>query len=239
MRIKSVGHAVFAATMIALGILGVIKGDFAPIWQPPISRTLPAREGLAYVCALISLACGIGLFVQRAAAIASRTLLVYLLIWLIVFRLPRFFIAPTSQDTLSGFAETGAIVAGAWVLYAWFARRSPRIATILYCVALIIFGEAHFRYLKDTASLVPEWLPWHMFWAAFFGCTFIAAGIALLSGVYARWAAMLSAVQLGLFTLLVWVPALAKGPDAFQSSEFFVSWTVTAAAWAVADSYGK
>ena len=42
-------HGIFAATLITLGIMGLIKGDFDPTW-PPVAKGVPAREVLAYFC---------------------------------------------------------------------------------------------------------------------------------------------------------------------------------------------
>ena len=252
MRIAGAGHAVFAATMITLAILGLVTGDFAPIWQP-VPKGLPARETLAYLCVAISLACGIGLCLRRTSAAASRMLWIYLSLWLLLFKMRFILRAPLVEGSYQTNGETAVIVAGAWVLYAWFANpwdrrwlgfavgdKGVRKARVLYGLAMIAFGLSHFVYLNLTAPLVPRWLPAPVFWAYFTGGAFLAAGAGVLTGVYARLAAALATVQIGLFTLLIWVPlVLAGNISPGQWGELVVSWTITAGSWVVADSYSR
>lgn len=248
-RIASAGQVVFAATMVALGIMGLTKGDFSVIWQP-VSKGLPGRETLVYLCALISLVSGFGLLWRRMAAIAARVLLLWFVLWLLFFRLPDFAHGFT-VDIYWAACKTAVMLSAAWVLYTWFAtdwdkhklgfvagENGLRIARVLYGLALIPFGLAHFTYLKQTTVLVPGWLPWHVPWAYFTGAAFVAAGIAVIVGICARLAAALSTLQMGLFLLLIWIPKAVEGSlTAFQRGEAVVTWALMSAAWVVTDSY--
>jgi uncharacterized membrane protein len=252
MRIASVGHVVFAVTMIALGILGLTKGDFTPVFQP-VPKGMPAREALAYVCAIVCFASGAGLLWRRSATNAARMLLVLMVLWTLLCKARFIVLAPLQEGTYQSIGENAVIIAGAWVLYVWFAAdwdrrwlafavgdKGLRIACVMYSLAMIAFGLSHFFYLQLTAPLVPGWLPGHVFWAYFTGATYLLAGVAMLAGLYARLAAVLSTLQMGLFTVLVWVPMLMDGTmDAAKWGELVVSWTLTASAWVVADSYRK
>jgi len=236
--------------MIWLGAMGLSKGTFVQVWQP-VPKWVPAREALAYLCAFISLASGIGLLWRRTAAVAARVIFASLMVWLLVLRLPNFFFETPLVLVAWTFGSTGVMVAAAWVLYVWFASdrdrqvlgllagdTGVRSARVLYGVSLIPFGLAHFMYLDATTVLIPGWLPWHVAWAYITGAAFIAAGLAVTVGVFPRLAAALSTLQIGLFSVIVWVPRVLAGPlNDFQWGEFVVTWALTAGAWVVADSY--
>lgn len=237
-------HVVFAIVLIGWGILGLVKGDFAPGWQP-VPEWVPARPVLAYLCSIICIATGAGLFWPRTAVLAARVLFVYLLLWLLLLRLPWMVVA-FGVGTWWSASSTAVMTANAWVLYSSLAGngfmagdRGLALARILFGLGLIPFGLAHFLYLEATAPLVPAWMLWPDFWAYFTGAAFIAAGLAIITGVCARLAALLVTLQFLMLTLLVWVLMIIAGRplSAFQWGEFFVSIILTAFAWVVADSY--
>ena len=248
LSVASPGHGFFAATMIAVGVLGFIQRDFTPTWSG-VAAGFPIAHALEYLTALISLGAGVGLLWRRSAGIAAGGFLGAFLAWIALFRIPAIAGAPTLTDGWWALGDSAVMAAASWILVAWFAdprdsrvafvagNTGVRIARALYGLALIPFGIAHFTYLERTVSLVPSWLPWHATWAYATGSAFIAAGVALVIGVWSRLAAALSALQLGLFTLLVWVPVVVTGPDASQWTEFVSSWVLTAGAWVVADSF--
>ena len=244
-QIRPLARTTFALGIIGLGALGVVYGDFASSWP----SWVPWRQPLLYAASAIMLLGGAGLLLTRTARIAVRLLLPYLLIWM-ALRIPYVVKAPQVEVNWLAVGEVAVLAAGAWALFAelggasdgaslQFATgdRGRLVARLLLGLSLVWFGLSHFFYLKQTVSLIPAYFPFPTGWAYLTGAAHAAAGLGVLLSIYPRLAATMEAAMLGIFTALVWIPAVVTAPKVQGNwSEFVLSWAIGAGAWVVAGS---
>jgi uncharacterized membrane protein YphA (DoxX/SURF4 family) len=234
---KRVSVHIYGLAAIALGVLGLVWGDFASVWQP-VPKELPGRTALAYAVAAAFLLAGLAMQWRRTSAGGALALGALYGLGLMVLHLPRVIARPAVFVTWSGLAEQLGLVAGAFVAYAYCARLEPwvalrftKIGRLTFGVCLIVFGMAHLFYLSATADLVPGWLPpGKIFWAYATAAGHFAAGIAILSGVLARAGAMWLAAMFVVFGILV------HGPTIFLDPHTHMNWAANAINFALLGS---
>jgi uncharacterized membrane protein len=224
--------------MIGLGIVGLIYGDFAELWKP-VPLTMPGRQALEYASAVLMLVCGIGLLWSRTSSLAARALFPYWVLVVLLLQIPIVARHPLVEVTWQALANIVVLMTAAWMLFVG-SNRGARVPQLIFGLALIPLGLAHFIYLNLTAPLVPGWLPYHVFWAYLTGAALIAAGLGVLLGIYGWLASALVAALLTAFTILVWPPLIFAAPRT-QSlwSEIALSWAASAGAWVIAASFAK
>jgi uncharacterized membrane protein len=241
----------FALTMLGLGVLGFIYGDFAMVWQRMPFEHLPAQRQIAYACAAIELVAGIALLFRSTARFSAGLLTLYLALWLLVLKLPAVIAMPRMEANWLGFGEIAVIFAGAWALYATLAdsgrrpargivsgKSGVRGASVVFALALPMIGLSHFFYSEQTLALVPAWLPFRLAWVYLTGAGSIVAAFAILFGILPRLAAMLEAIMLSIITLLVWGPGVIATPtDRTQWTALIISFAIAGGAWLVASCY--
>ncbi|HMG86486.1 MAG TPA: hypothetical protein VK574_12100 [Terracidiphilus sp.] len=248
----------FAIGLIGLGVIALVVGDFAMVWQP-VAAWMPGRTALAYLAGLLELGVGCGMLFRRTRAWAVRILFPGLILWASL-KLPAIVVAPQVEGVWLGLGELTLLLSGGWTLFAQLAdlpqgslfafaagERGLRAARMLFAASLPPIGLSHFVYLQATAHFVPAWLPYGAGWARLTGAGQIASGLGVLFNVLPRVAAWAEAAQISIYTLLLWLPACVMSAQNLQAvfgqsdrrlpfTAFFISWIIAAAAWAVAQN---
>ena len=241
------GRYVYGLGVMALAAVSLAWRNFDP--GQPVPKSFPDRAVLVYAAALFMLIAGAAVLWRRTAAWGAAALAAYFALIVVIVMDGRGVIAHYAEyGSYSNAAGQVAIAAGGLMVYAANARieaalaaRLTRLGQMTFGVCAILFGGAHFFYMNLTAPLVPHWLPpSQLFWGYATGIFHIAAGVAILTGVQARLAAILLTVMYAAFTPLVHVPMLLAGPPShFIWSENAVNIALTGVAWVVADSLAR
>lgn len=246
------GRFLFAAAMIALGIMGFVNGDFALVWQNVPFEHLPERTAIAYVCAIIELATGLGLLFARTVPATCRVLFPYMLIWLVLLEVPVVVQSPLDAGSWGSFGEIGAMTAGVWHLFAShvdtrrphrfpFAVGSAGIRAarwLLIAVLPMLGADVIVGAVNAGMYVMQPWLqhlPWPACWAMLTGVCSIATCLAMLIGIWPRLAVTLEAAMVALIGLVYWAPDMYTGRTA--TTAFIITMLVSAGIWVVADSY--
>ena len=241
------GWRVFGLGVIAVAIVVFALRDFAP--GQPMPAGFPDRTLLAYATGAFLLLAGAAMEWRRTVVWAAGALAAYYTVLVVILMDGRVILRNAHLFmAYSNTAEQLAIAAGAVIVFATYARIDPvwaqrltKAGQIAFGVCAILFGGAHFFYMDMTAPLVPTWLPpSQLFWGYATGVFHVAAGVAILTGVQARLAAILLTVMFALFTPLVHVPLFLADPHNHRNwAENATNLVLTGAAWVVADSLAR
>lgn len=243
MKTASYGRFVFGASAVLFGVIALTWHD-ADTWQNLQHLwTLPFGTVIGGCLMAAQIAGGIGVVDPRTARLASVVLCVVYLCFSLAC-VPDIVAATNIYDKYGGSLFLFfSFFCGAIALYgateadAAKAVVFSRLARLGLGVCAISFTLGQALLLRETAHLVPKWVPPNqMFWAILTTIAFALAAIAILTNRRARLAMRLMTLMLALFGVLVWVPHLIAHSQAHLNwSECVLTFLVTGAAWVVAD----
>jgi uncharacterized membrane protein len=110
------------------------------------------------------------------------------------------------------------------------------VGRYFFAIALGVFGIQHFMYGGFVATLVPAWIPWHLFWAYLVGAAFLLAAVSIGTGTMVRLAAALLGTMFLLWVIVLHGPRIAAAPhNGNEWTSGFVALAMGGAAFLLAE----
>jgi hypothetical protein len=237
------GRMVFGAAAVLFGVIAMMWHDadtwqnLRHIWSLPFGSIMGAFLMTAQIFG------GLGIQFPRSRRLAAVVLCVVYFCFSLAC-IPDIIAASNIYERYGGsFFLFLSLLSGAIALYAATEANGAgslvfgRLARLGLGVCAISFTLGQALLLRDTAQLVPKWIPPNqMFWAILTTVAFGLAAVAILLNRQAKLALRLMTLMLAVFGVLVWVPHSIARPKAhFIWSECVLTFLVTGAAWMVAE----
>jgi uncharacterized membrane protein len=235
-NIITTGQFLFGIAISAFGVENLICARLG--LTVPGVPWFPGNPFLAYLTGIVLLAAGLSIAANIRARLMATLLGILFLFYVLLLEVPQVAANPMSVSIRTVFFEALAIGSSALTLAGtlptggsfprWDSVLNKLIASgpYLFAASSVVFGIDHFLILAVIASLVPAWIPAHMFWAYLTGATFIAAGISIAMKWMDQWAAALLGTMFLLWFLLLHSPRVViavrshdpNAPDEWSSA---------------------
>jgi len=189
----------YAICMAGLAFQQFFYADFRPVIFPTWPSGIPGLAIWAYLSSIIFIVSAVAIVLGKRAREVSLVLGGILLLLFCFGYVPyELFVEPYSKHlgTWTNPLKELALSGGAFVIAGSFpeeklsVRKKSLLIRILekiipfgpifFSITMISFGIDHFFYTQFVSTLVPAWVPDHIFWTYFAAVTLIGSGVAII-----------------------------------------------------------
>jgi uncharacterized membrane protein len=238
-----IGRLLFALSVVASGIYQLVTARYVNLVPAHPGRLPPPWQ--PYLLGVILVLIGVALLVRRTVSAAAIALAALLLVLFFGFGLPLALAQASTGYVWVDPLMTLALLGGVSLAAARpegspggavdrVFQKATRFVPLALGAFLAYCGALHFPYAKYVASLIPPWIPAHMFWTYFAAVALIAGGIGLLVPKTARLAATLSGIMLFSWFFLVHIPLAINTHTVSEVSRGFQALSDSAVAFMLA-----
>ena len=106
----------------------------------------------------------------------------------------------------------GILAARSAVAHASGLDKVVALTNLCFALPLAIFGALHLAAAPGLATMVPSFIPWHLFWAYFVGIALIAASLSIATNIKVQWSGLLFGLMMFTFVATMDAPGVYQDP---------------------------
>jgi uncharacterized membrane protein len=209
-------HLLFVMALISFGIeIFIFRNPLSSLMTIPGS--ILGYRLLIYIIGTVFIVGGLFIILKIKIRLNSIVILLVLIILTLLFKLPKLINDLFNPNLWTTSFEMIALCGGCLILLGSLTQTQDkqinkkenidtRIGSYLFLSLLIVVGIQHFMYADFISTLVPTWIPGHIYWAYFVGIAFLATAVSIILRIKIVIITSLSGLMFLLWVLILHLP---------------------------------
>ncbi|HMI63898.1 MAG TPA: hypothetical protein VK518_23440 [Puia sp.] len=238
LNLVKAGRWFFAICLMGLAGQQFYYSDFRPVFVPPWAGPVPGEAILTYLFSTALIGAALAIILEKKARTAMLILGALFLVLLLFCHIPYELVVDQASKHIGvwgnafkelAFAGGAFAVAGSFPDdQAAFQKKTALIRLLelfipmgglFFSITMIVFGIDHFLYVDFVATLVPDWIPAHLFWTYLAAVALIGAGVAIILRIRLKLVGILLGTMIFLWFIFLHIPRAAIAPPSDNGNE--------------------
>jgi uncharacterized membrane protein YphA (DoxX/SURF4 family) len=250
-NLSTIGRTFFGIAIAGTGIQTIYYNNLPYMLFPPEHFLAPANRMFNYITGVVLILAGSCYVFDKKTRPISFLFGCLLLLIFCFFYIPYQFTTDSNYLHLAEWENALkelALSGGAFVIAGTTSDKTEAVfnkvwgklmpyGAILFSIPILCFGILHFLLVTEASTLVPSWIPGHIFWTYLAGIALFGSGIAIILKIKSGLIAVLLGSMILIWFIILHIPRVIVSPVADRGDEIvsaFLALAYSGIAFAIA-----